>query len=269
MLTDLSLDPTDVPPGRLVEAAIVAEDAGFDGVWLYDHVSGAALGGSSSQDPWPLLGAIAVSTRRVTIGPLVANVTMRHPAHVAVASATLQDLSGGRFWLGVGAGAGPESPFASEMSMTGQEPRSAPVRRAMVADAIAAIRQLWSGGGELSNEHFPLSDAHGFPIPQPVPPIIVGANGPKMAELGGALADGVNLHSFEDDLPGLIATVRRAAAGGSTVITVEAPMEPEWLEGPSNGWLRDLGVDRLILAWHGAAVGIDAIEAAGRRIHHA
>jgi alkanesulfonate monooxygenase SsuD/methylene tetrahydromethanopterin reductase-like flavin-dependent oxidoreductase (luciferase family) len=266
MLTDISLDPTDVPARLLVEAATVAEDVGFDGVWLYDHVSGATLAGSSSQDPWPLLGAIATSTRRVSIGPLVTNVTLRHPVHLAVASATLQDLSGGRFWLGIGAGAGPESPFASEMLMISQKPRSAPVRRTMVADAIAVIRRLWSGGGDSSGEYFSLTGARGFPVPQSAPPIIVGANGPKMSELAGAVGDGVNLHSFEADLPGLISIVKAAASHGSPVITVEAPMERTWLDGKSNKGLREMGVDRLILEWHGAVDGIDAIEEAGRLI---
>ena len=266
MLIDISLDPTDADAARLVDAAVAAERAGFDGVWIYDHFSGSTLGGSSIADPWPLLGAIAVSTERVMLGPLVTNVTVRHPAHVAVASATVQGLSGGRFVLGIGAGAGPGSPFADEMLMVGIEPLPAPLRRAMVAEAIEVIRSLWAGGGEVDGEHYPLRGAEGFPVPAPTPPIIVGANGPKMAAVAGSLGDGVNLHSFEDDLPGLIAVVRDSAAAREPIITVEAPMERPWLDGAARAEMVELGVDRLVLKWHGANGDLAEIEAAGEAI---
>lgn len=266
MRFDISLDPTDVPTGRLLDAAAAAEEAGFDGVWLYDHFSGATLGGSSIWDPWPLLGAIAVSTQRILIGPLVANATVRHPAHLAVASATLQDLSGGRFMLGIGAGAGPESSFADEVVMTGGTPRPAVARRTMVTEAIEVIRRLWSGGGEFEGEFYSLIGAVGFPAPAPTPPIVVGANGPKMCEIGGAFGNGVNLHSDEEDLAGLIAITRASASDVEPLITVEAPMERPWLDGHARAEMGDLGVDRLILRWHGAVDRLDAITEAGKRI---
>ena len=265
MLTDVSLDPTDVPAERLVEAATRAELAGFDGVWLYDHFSGATLGGSSIADPWPLLGAIAVSTDRVSLGPLVTNVTVRHPVHVAVASATLQDLSGGRFILGIGAGAGPGSSFSQEMRMVGLDPEPAPSRREMVSEAIEVIRRLWSGGGDFDGEHHALRGAEGFMVPEPPPPIIVGANGPKMSRIAGSVGDGVNLHSHEIDLPGLVGVVREAE-GVTPIITVEAPMELPWLNGSARARMVELGVDRLILKWHGANHDVGAIVAAGALI---
>ncbi len=266
MLTDVSLDPTDVPARRLVEAANRAEVAGFDGVWLYDHFSGSTLGGSSITDPWPLLGAIAVSTNRVTLGPLVTNATVRHPAHIAVASATLQDLSGGRFALGIGAGAGPGSQFSDEMVMVGMVPERATARREMVSEAIEVIRALWSGGGDFDGRHFSLTGAESFPTPTPSPPIIVGANGPKMCEIAGSVGDGVNLHSFEDDLIELIGIVRRASADAAPIITVEAPMEHQWLDGSARDQMVELGVDRLILKWHGATDDVTEISLAGRAL---
>ena len=266
VLTDVSLDPTDVPARRLVEAATTAERSGFDGVWLYDHFSGATLGGSSIADPWPLLGAMAVSTDRVSLGPLVTNMTVRHPVHVAVASATLQDLSGGRFILGIGAGAGPGSPFSDEMGMVGLDAEPAPRRRKMVSEAIEVIRRLWSGGGDFDGEHHTLRGAEGFMVPEPPPPIIVGANGPKMSKIAGSVGDGVNLHSDEIDLDGLVAVVREAARGATPIITVEAPMELPWLNGSARARMVELGVDRLILKWHGATDDLDAIVAAGALI---
>lgn len=263
MLTDIALDPTDVTAGRLVEAARGAEHSGFDGVWIYDHFSGAALGGSSSADPWTLLGAIAGATERVSLGPLVANATVRHPAHIAVAAASLQDLSNGRCILGIGAGAGPDSPFSGEMAMVGLEAERASVRRQMVTEAIAVIRKLWSGGGDFDGVHHVLRGATGFPVPVPPPPIIVGANGPRMSDLAGRVADGVNLHSHERDLAGLIAVAVGAAGERRPVVTVEAPMERSWLDGPARADMLRMGVDRLILRWHGVTDPVSAIESAG------
>ncbi|MGD2061538.1 MAG: LLM class flavin-dependent oxidoreductase [Acidimicrobiia bacterium] len=265
MLTDISLDPTDVAASRVVEAARVAEKSGFDGVWIYDHFSAVSLGGDAISDPWPLLGAISATTDRISLGPLVTNVTVRHPAHIAVAAATLQDLSEGRFILGVGAGAGPESPFSREMAMVGLAPASSTARRDMVSEAIEVIRALWSGGGDFDGAHYALDGAEGFPVPVPTPPIIVGANGPRMSELAGRHADGVNLHSHEEDLVGLIGIVR-AAGAGVPLITVEAPLERVWLDGRGRAEMVGLGVDRLILRWRGAIDAIGAIEAAGELI---
>lgn len=263
MRTDLSLDPTDLAAERLVQAAVTAERSGFDGVWVYDHISGATLGGDSIADPWPLLGAIAASTERISLGPLVANATVRHPAHLAVASATLQDLSGGRFLLGIGAGAGPGSSFADEMLMVGLEPQPAAVRRSIVVESIDVIRRLWSGGGDMDGEYLSLNAAAGFPVPDVTPSIIVGANGPKMAAIAGSVGDGVNLHSDEIDLAGLIDVARNASPSGNSIITVEAPLERSWLDGQSRARMLELGVDRLILRWHGASDGVESIEAAG------
>jgi alkanesulfonate monooxygenase SsuD/methylene tetrahydromethanopterin reductase-like flavin-dependent oxidoreductase (luciferase family) len=264
--TDVSLDPTDLAARLLVEAALTAERSGFDGVWMYDHISGVALGGDSISDPWPLLGAIAASTERISLGPLVANATVRHAAHIAVASATLQDLSGGRFLLGIGAGAGPGSSFADEMVMVGLDPKPAAVRRGIVVESIDVIRRLWSGGGDVDGEHLSLHAAAGFPAPEVAPPIIVGANGPKMAAIAGSVGDGVNLHSDETDLAGLIAIVRDASPSGDSIITVEAPLEPPWFDGQPRERMLELGVDRLILRWHGAADDLESIESAGKLI---
>ena len=104
METGISLDPAGIDAPVLVEAAQAAEAAGFASVWCYDHLSGTVLGADRCLDVWSVLGAVAASTSRVRLGPLVVNVTTRHPIHIAVAAATLQSLAGGRLVLGLGAG---------------------------------------------------------------------------------------------------------------------------------------------------------------------
>ena len=253
MHTDIVIDPTDISASIALDAARAAEDAGFDGVWSYDHFSGASLGGSSAHDAWTLLGAVAGVTSRVMVGPLVANVSVRHPATLAVAAATLQQLSDGRAMLGIGAGAGPESAFSLEMEMVGLVPRAAPARRTMVVEAMAAVRQLWRGGGTRTGDFFGLDAATGFPSPDPEPPIFVGANGPKLTEAAARAADGVVFHSFGAELERLVDVARSAAVGRALALAVHAPLADEWLldDHDSRGRLIRLGVDRLILAWRG------------------
>ncbi len=262
---DLVVNPTDCPAPAALEAARLADEVGFDGVWLYDHLSGVSLGGDWALEPWTMLGAIAATTSRVAVGPLVANVTTRHPATLAVAAATLQDVSGGRAVLGLGAGAGPESAFAAEMTMVGMSPRPAADRRAMVVEAIEVIRRIWDGRADYAGDHFGLAGARGFLRPEPVPPIIVGANGPKLAAAAAPLADGMNFHSFEPHLDALVGAARAAAGSKGLLVTVQARLEPEWWEpGHSNREaMLALGVDRLMLEWR-AADGTGPIsEAAG------
>ena len=265
VLTDLAINPTDMAPSEVVEAAMAAEEAGFDGVWTYDHLSGVSMGGTSIPEIWTLLGAIGAVTRRVNVGPLVANVTTRHPAVLAIAAATLQELTGGRAMLGLGAGAGPGSPYALEFEMVGIEARPAATRREMVVDTINVIRGLWRGEPDVTGRHHGLTGAVGFIRPDPLPPIIVGANGPKMSALAGRSADGVNIHTYEPELDSLIEVARAAATGRNTMVTVEAVLGDEWLQPdhPSRKRMIDLGVDRLVLAWTGDQ-GTQAIARAGK-----
>lgn len=266
MKIDLVLDPIDRTGAALLDAARAAEDLGFAGLWTYDHLSGAALGGNSTHDVWTLLGAIAAVTHTVGVGPLVTNVTTRHPALAAVAAATLQDISGGRATLGIGAGAGPGSPFATELKMLGMDPRPAAVRRQMVVEAIGLIRGLWSGTAEVPADLFPLTGAVGYLRPDPVPPILVGCNGPRLTAAAAPVADGVNFHSYEEDLPGLVALAREHG-GDRLAVTVEAPLgtDDAAAEEALLERILALRVDRLMIRWM-PGLGINDIEKAAVRL---
>ena len=258
MQTDIVLSPIDVSAPALVEAARRAEAAGFSGIWTYDHISGIAFQGRPVLDLWTVLASIAAETARVRLGPLVVNTVARHPAHVAVATATLQDLSGGRVQVGLGAGAGPESPYSQELSMVGLPVLDAASRRQRVVDTIELLRAVWA--------HDPRYT--GILVPDPLPPIYVAANGPRMAAVAGAHADAVNFHDWQVDLPGAItAAVEAARVAGNDgfQVTLEVPFEEKWLRGDS-AERRDvaaLGVSQVMVRWS-SALGLDAIEAAGR-----
>src|SRR5947208_592021 len=140
MHTDLLLIPMGARASELRDAAVVAEEAGFDGVWTWDHLrdtEGSAVG---VPEAWTALTAIAAATRRVTVGPLVLNVVNRHPGLLANMAATLQELSGGRLLLGLGAGGGRELPYAAEQQMIGLPVESDPARRRRLAEACQVLR---------------------------------------------------------------------------------------------------------------------------------
>ena len=254
MATGITLNTTGCDAPTLVEVAQRAEHAGFDSVWCYDHLSGAVLGAEGCLDVWTVLGAIAATTERVIIGPLVVNVTTHHPVHIAVAAATLQSLSGGRLQLGLGAGASAPSPFAEELTMFHLAQRPAAERRDRVAETIQFLRALWSGVPRFDGTWASYSDVKGVSLPAPPCPIIVGANGPRLAELAGHQADGMNLHSWEEDIPGLVAIARHAAERSGRpdfTVSVEGPLEPDWIDerSPTRRALSDIGVDDVMVRW--------------------
>jgi alkanesulfonate monooxygenase SsuD/methylene tetrahydromethanopterin reductase-like flavin-dependent oxidoreductase (luciferase family) len=266
--TGISLSTIGIDAPTLVEAAHRAEAAGFSAVWCYDHLSGAVLRGDRSLDVWTVLGAVSAATEHVSVGPLVANATMRHPAQLAVAAATIQSLSDGRLRLGLGAGAGPGSPFAAELEIFRFEARPAGERRARLEEVVAFLRALWGGADHFDGRWAGFSDVHGVLMPSPVPPIILGANGPRLAEIAGRVADGVNFHAAEEDLAGLVATVRRAAAAAQRPVpevSVEGPFEPGWIDAgsPTRARLAAYGVAEVMVAWR-AGLGLDRIDEAGR-----
>ncbi len=268
METGISLNPAGIDAPVLVEAAQAAEAAGFASVWCYDHLSGTVLGADRCLDVWSVLGAVATSTSRVRLGPLVVNVTTRHPIHIAVAAATLQSLAGGRLVLGLGAGSSRPSPYAAEMAMFHLVDEPADRRRARVAETIGFLRALWSGAASFEGEWARFSDASGVAVPTPMCPMVVGANGPRMAELAGRLADGVNFHSSEPALERLVDIARHAAGAADRQgleVSVEAPFAREWLDpgSPTRQQLAASGVGEVAVQWN-ASLGVRAIEDAGR-----
>ena len=270
MHVDVSFTTVDVTPSLLVDAAQAAEDAGFGGVWVYDHLSGASFRGAGALDVWAALAVVAGATRDVGVGPLVVNVPARHPGHIAVSAATAQAISGGRLRLGLGAGAGPGDTFATELAMLGLPMLSAADRRARVADTVGYLRALWSGAPSYAGTHYRLVDAHAVHAPSPVPPLIVGTNGPRMAAVAGDVADGVNTHDWQRDLYGVIAVaIEHAAARGAPAFeaSVECPFEPAWWDRGSttHARLAAAGVGRVMLRWS-PALGLEVFGAAARHL---
>ena len=110
-------------------AALAAEDAGFDGLWTWDHLRDPDADTCPGvPEAWTVLTALAEATRRVSLGPLVLNVANRQPGLLANMAATLQAVSGGRLLLGLGAGGNRRTPYAVEQAAIGQKVERAEVR---------------------------------------------------------------------------------------------------------------------------------------------
>ncbi len=126
-------------PVALVELARRAEAAGWDGVFLWDHL--LADGPVEVSDPWVALGAMATATSRMSLGTMVSPLPRHRPAITARQAGTLSRLSGGRCVLGVGIGADEYGDF----SRFG-EPTSLAERAAMTDQALDIIGAIWKGG---------------------------------------------------------------------------------------------------------------------------
>jgi alkanesulfonate monooxygenase SsuD/methylene tetrahydromethanopterin reductase-like flavin-dependent oxidoreductase (luciferase family) len=230
---DLLFDPFGGRCEDLRDAAVLAENAGFDGLWLYDHLAGSVHRAPHVLECWTVLSALAATVPQLTVGSLVLNVANRDAGTLAVMAATLQEVSGGRLLLGVGAGGGTGTPYVAEQVALGRTVGGDAARRAAVESAITTLRQVWSGtaGG-----------VDGFLRPSPPPPVIVGGFGPKMAALAGRVGDGINVPSGPS-LPRLLDVAREARAA--------AGRDPETLlvttsGSPTDDALAHLGVHRVI-----------------------
>ena len=183
---------------ELAELVVLAERAGFDTVWVADHLSGGSMNAPSMPECFTTLGGLAAITSTIGLGSLVANAQLRPPALLANAAATLQQMSGGRFTLGIGAGASPDSPFAGELTAAGLSiPVTLAERHAALVDHLESMKRVWSRDRD---EQFA-----GFPLPEPRPKIIVGVNSPELARLAVQHADGLNVRASHPKVDEILA----------------------------------------------------------------
>ena len=256
MRTDLLLVPMGASYADMRAAALAAEEAGFDGLWTWDHLRDPE-GGARSRVPeaWTVLAALAEVTQRLVLGPLVLNVASRHPGLLANMAATLQEISEGRLLLGLGAGANRRLPYAVEHEALGLAIEPDRARAARVAEAAQVMRRLWAGdASSFAGAHYRLERPSGFLRPEPPPPIIIGGFGPRMAAIAGRHGDGFNTQAAHPRLAELIRTAREAHAEAGRdpsrlIVTVFGGLRDSYLrqDSPARAALEGLGVKRLIL----------------------
>ena len=237
-------------PGWWLESARRLDEAGYAGVWSWDHFMGQGDKTVPVVESWTILAMAAAATRRITVGPFVANVVNRHPAVLARMASTLQIASGGRLMLGMGIGGAPR-----EHAAYGIDFPPPPERVTRLEEAVAVIRALWTGGPiTRESPYYPLADATAFPVPEPPPPIIIGGETPAGARLAGRIGDGWSAFddNFEKNLPIYLESL--AATGRSrdrqhVLVGFQGDWlgesnvaETEWVREPRAAWER----------WHAA-----------------
>jgi alkanesulfonate monooxygenase SsuD/methylene tetrahydromethanopterin reductase-like flavin-dependent oxidoreductase (luciferase family) len=187
--------------------ARLAEDAGFDSVWHGDHLlyREEARGIRGPWEVWTTLAALADATSRVTLGPLVASTSFHAPAMLAKMASTVDEISGGRLILGLGAGWNQVEydafgfPFDHRISR--------------FEEAFTIIRRLLRDGTcDFEGTYYTVRDCELLPRPRPGgPPLLVGSNGERMLGITMAHADAWNTwyDSIDNTPAGLLALMAR------------------------------------------------------------
>ncbi|HSG86328.1 MAG TPA: LLM class flavin-dependent oxidoreductase [Candidatus Limnocylindrales bacterium] len=173
-------------PAWWLESARRLDEAGYAGIWAWDHFVSRGDRRTPVLECWTTLAMAAASTRRATVGSFVTNVMNRHPAVLARMVATIHVASGGRAVLGIGIGGHP-----AEHEAYGIDFPDVPERVARLEEAVEVIRALWTGGPvDLPGRFYALEDAVAHPRPEPPPPIVVGGETAAGARLAARIGDG-------------------------------------------------------------------------------
>ncbi|MGH2808538.1 MAG: TIGR03621 family F420-dependent LLM class oxidoreductase [Actinomycetota bacterium] len=159
------------------------EDGGIDVFLVRDHLSASALGPQWA--PFSALATAAASTDRLRVGTMVLANDFRHPAVVAQEAATLADLSGGRFELGMGAGW-----FEPEFRAAGLAFDLPRTRIARLQESVHVIKSLLAGETvRFEGEHYSIAGLSLDLRPAQPPPLLIGGGGPKMLAFAARVAD--------------------------------------------------------------------------------
>jgi alkanesulfonate monooxygenase SsuD/methylene tetrahydromethanopterin reductase-like flavin-dependent oxidoreductase (luciferase family) len=211
-------------PHLTAEVAREAEAAGWDAMWVWDHIMRDPA--DPHADPWLLLAAIALATERIRLGPMVMPLPRRRPWHLAREAVTLDYLSRGRLTIGVGNGS-----RTHEFAAFGDE-ADLRTRAAMLDEGLDVLTGLWTGHPfSFEGVHYKIDNATFLPVPvqQPRIPIWVAATWPVRAPFRRAAKwdgvwplrrgpDGAGLPLTPDDIRGVCAAIaeERAVAGNDS-----------------------------------------------------
>lgn len=174
-------------PQDIVRHAQLAEAVGFPFAMISDHFHPWISRQGHSPFVWSVIGALAQATKRLVIGTgVTAPIQRIHPVIIAQAAATSAAMLPKRFFLGVGTGENLNE------HVTGQRWPPHDVRVAMLSEAVAILRMMWTGETQSYwGRFFTVEDARIFTLPEVPPEVMVAASGPKMAAIAGMIGDGL------------------------------------------------------------------------------
>jgi alkanesulfonate monooxygenase SsuD/methylene tetrahydromethanopterin reductase-like flavin-dependent oxidoreductase (luciferase family) len=208
---------------EIIAMTKLGEQAGFDSVWVGDHLlyRDEVHGARGPWEAWTMLAAIAASTSRIKVGPLVAATSFHNPTMLAKMAVNVDEISGGRLILGLGAG----------WNETEYRAFGFPFDRrvARFAEAFTIIRSLLRDGHiDFAGEFYTALDCELVPRPRPGgPPLMVGSMGDRMLSLTIPYVDAWNAwFSWTGNQPEGVASLREkvdaaCAAAGRTPAEVE------------------------------------------------
>ncbi len=188
------------------EIALLAEEVGFDSVWVADHFLGVA--GGDPLEAWTEMTAVAAVTQRIEVGFLVLSNSYRPPPLVAKMAMTFDQISNGRLILGYGAGW-----FSQEYEAYGYEFPSMRTRLEQLEEGLEILKKMWTEDeATFHGVHYHIENARCLPKPtrKPHPPILIGGGGEKvLMRLVARYADvWNNLGAYHGDVEKKIAVLR-------------------------------------------------------------
>jgi F420-dependent oxidoreductase-like protein len=184
-----------------------AEDAGFDSFWVMDHFHQIPFIGKPEEpmlEGWTTLSVLAGITTKIKLGTLVTGIIYRHPSVLAKIAATLDILSKGRLFMGIGASYFEGESSAYGITSTGSFP-SNQERLLRLEEAIQIIRKMWTEEptASFNGKYYQIHNAYCNPKPiqKPSPPILVGGSGErKTLKIVAKYADACNLFGSAETL---------------------------------------------------------------------
>ncbi len=224
-----------------------AEAQGFGTAWVYDHLSGSVFNSPRMLECFTLAGALAAATSTIGIGTLVVNAANRTAGMTVSAAASVQEISGGRFVFGLGAGAAPNTKWSEEQDLLGIAlPGSMAARHERLVEVLDLCDELWDAQRD--------PQWTGFPLPSPRPPVLLGVNSVALAQVAGRRCEALNVRLEHPSLSDFYAAALQARAesdraGTPLTLTAWTSMNDASLDpnGEIQGNFAALGGDRLIL----------------------
>ncbi len=171
-------DPVD-KWNKAVEIAVLAEELGYDSLWVYDHFHNVPVPANETMfECWTMLAAISQRTSRIKLGQMVGCAPYREPSLLAKITSNLDVISGGRLIWGIGAGW-----YQHEFKGYGYEFPSAADRIRIMKETVEIVKAMWTEDSvDYEGRHFTLRGAQCDPKPlqKPTPPILIGGGGEQL-----------------------------------------------------------------------------------------
>jgi len=250
---------------ELVQVAQGAEQAGLDTIWVSDHLLQAdptSTPDAEMLEAYVTLGFLVAQTERIRLGAMVSPVTFRPPAVLVKAVTTLDVLSAGRMWFGVGAGYQAEEAQAMDLPL----PATAE-RFERLEDTVLLARQMWSSGeiSAFEGTHYRLGHpvCNPAPVSRPHPPILIGGVcARRTLQLVARYAAACNLFDIPDDgvtvKRKLAVLARHCEEAGRSFDEIEKTISTRFTQDESPAvfgrhldWLAALGLDQAVVITSG------------------